>query len=47
MNPKRKNRLYIALFLLVGVGITVSLLMLAMEENLNMFYPPEKVVSGG
>ena len=46
MNPVRKNRLYMAVFLLVAVAGTVSLLMLAMEENLNMFYPPDKVVSG-
>ena len=46
MNPVRKNRLYMAVFLLVAVAGTVSLLMLAMEENLNMFYPPDKVVNG-
>ena len=46
MNPVRKNRLYMAVFLLVAVAGTVSLLMLAMEENLNMFYPPDKVVGG-
>ena len=46
MNPVRKNRLYMALILLVAVAGTVTMLMLAMEENLNMFYPPDKVVSG-
>ncbi len=46
MNPKRKNRLYLIGFLLLAVSGSVAALMLAMEENLNMFYPPEKVVSG-
>ena len=46
MNPKRKNRIYIAVFLVASVAVTISLLMLAMEENLNMFYPPDKVVGG-
>jgi cytochrome c-type biogenesis protein CcmE len=46
VNPKRKNRLYMAGFLLVAVGGTVTALMFAMQEDLNMFYPPEKVVSG-
>ena len=46
MNPVRKNRLYMAVFLLVAVSGGVAALMLAMEENLNMFYPPDKIVSG-
>lgn len=46
MNPKRKRRLYLAGFLLVAAGGTVSLLMLAMQEDLNLFYPPDQVVSG-
>ena len=46
MHPVRKNRLMMALFLLVAVSGTVAALMLAMEEDLNMFYPPDKVVAG-
>ena len=46
MHPVRKNRLMMVLFLLVAVAGTVSALMLAMEEDLNMFYPPDGVVSG-
>jgi len=34
------------LFLLVGAGISVSLVLVALNENINMFYPPEAVVSG-
>jgi cytochrome c-type biogenesis protein CcmE len=46
MNPKRKTRLYTVIFLVVGVTVAVTLLLVAANEDLNMFYPPEKVVSG-
>lgn len=46
MNPKRKTRLMVALFLLVAVGGTTTALMLALEQNINMFYPPAQVVAG-
>ncbi|MGE0624662.1 MAG: cytochrome c maturation protein CcmE [Pseudomonadales bacterium] len=46
MNPKRRTRLVAVLFLVAGVGISVSLVLLALNENINMFYPPEAVVSG-
>ncbi len=46
MHPKRKSRLFLVLFLLAGVGITVGLVLLALSENLNLFYPPAKVVNG-
>ena len=35
MNPVRKNRLYMTVFILVAVTGVVTMLMLAMEENLN------------
>lgn len=46
MNPKRKNRLFMASFLLIGVAGSISALFVALEQNLNMFYPPSEVVSG-
>ena len=46
MNPKRKSRLYLAVFLIVAVGGTTTALMLALDENINMFYPPQDVVAG-
>ena len=46
MNPKRKSRLYLALFVLVAVSGTTAALMVAMEQNINMFYPPEQIVDG-
>lgn len=46
MNPKRRTRLIVVLFLLVGAGVSVTLVLLALNENINMFYPPEAVASG-
>lgn len=46
MNPKRRNRLIIVLFLFVGAGATATLALLALNENLNLFYPPDQIVSG-
>jgi cytochrome c-type biogenesis protein CcmE len=46
VNRKRKSRLYLALFLVVAVGGTTAALMLALDENINMFYAPDAVASG-
>ena len=46
MHPVRRKRLIAVAFLLVGVGITVTLVMRALNENINLFYPPAEVVSG-
>ena len=35
-----------ASFLLIGVAASISALFGALEQNLNMFYPPNEVVSG-
>ena len=46
MNRKRKNRLAMACFLLIGIGASLVVLFGALDQNLNMFYPPKDVVSG-
>ncbi len=46
MNPKRRNRLFIVLFLVAGSGATLALVLLALNENLNLFYPPDQVAGG-
>ena len=46
MNPKRKNRLYMVGFILVVAAGLIASLMVAMQEDLNLFYPPDEVVSG-
>mgnify|MGYP001178412155 CR=1 FL=1 len=46
MNPKRKQRLYLTLFLLLIASGVTALLIQVSGENMNMFYPPADVVSG-
>ena len=46
MNPKRKQRLYLTVFLLVVSAGVTGLLILVSGENMNMFYPPADVVAG-
>ncbi|MCZ6659250.1 MAG: cytochrome c maturation protein CcmE [Gammaproteobacteria bacterium] len=46
MQRTRRNRLITVAFLFAGATLTVGLLLLAANENLNLFYPPEKVVNG-
>lgn len=46
MNPKRRQRLFIALFLVVGASAAVALTLVALKQNLNAFYPPGEIVDG-
>ncbi len=46
MNPVRKQRLFIVLFIVIGVSIAGGLVMYALRDNINLFYPPEDVVAG-
>lgn len=46
MNRKRRNRLFIVVFLVSGAAVTVGLTLAALNENLNLFYPPDQVVGG-
>jgi cytochrome c-type biogenesis protein CcmE len=46
MHPVRRKRLIAVAFLLAGASVTVMLVMRALNENINLFYPPEEVVSG-
>ena len=46
MKAVRKQRLTIVAFVLVGAGATVGLVMSAMQENINLFYEPARVVNG-
>ena len=46
MNPLRRQRAATVLFVLAGAGVTLAVAMLALEQDINLFYPPEQVVSG-
>lgn len=46
MHPVRKQRLYIVLFIVIFSSIAVLLMTYALRENINLFYPPSKIVAG-
>ncbi|MYM62087.1 cytochrome c maturation protein CcmE [Pseudomaricurvus sp. HS19] len=46
MHPVRKQRLIIVLFVVVFSSVAVGLVAYALRENINLFYPPAKIVAG-
>jgi len=46
MKPKRKQRLILIIFLLLGFGAIIGLAMYALSENINLFYNPTQVANG-
>lgn len=46
MNTRRKNRLYLALSVLVGLGLTITLVLYALRSNIDLFYTPGEIIYG-
>lgn len=46
MTPKRKQRLYIVLMFVLGIGASVGLMLAALEDNLQLFFSPSDIVAG-
>lgn len=46
MNPRRKKRLTLAVALIAGVAGIASLLLYALNSNLNLFYTPTEIIQG-
>lgn len=46
MNPRRKKRLTLVVALIAGVSLVASLLLYALNSNLNLFYTPYEIVNG-
>jgi len=46
VNPRRKKRLSIALVVLVGLGLSISLVMYALRSNIDLFYTPSEILQG-
>ena len=46
MKPHRRNQLFLGLFLVASAGAAVGLALIALKENINLFYSPEEIVSG-
>ncbi|MBL6715529.1 MAG: cytochrome c maturation protein CcmE [Pseudomonadota bacterium] len=46
MHPKRRQRLTLVAFLFAGVAVAVGLALFALNENINLFYPPDQIARG-
>ncbi len=46
MNPKRKQRLFIILGMVSGLGIAVGLVKYALSQKINQFFTPTQIVKG-
>ena len=46
MTPRRRQRFILVGLLLAGVGLAATLALLALQENINLFFSPSQVVAG-
>ena len=46
MHPKRRQRLFMVGFLFAGAAVVVGLALVALNENINLFYPPDAIARG-
>jgi len=46
MTPRRKQRMILVSLLVAGIGIAVTLTLLALNENINLFFSPSQVAKG-
>lgn len=46
MHPQRKQKLFIILFMLGGIALAVTLMLVALKENINLFYTPQQIAAG-
>lgn len=46
MHPQRKQRLLIIFFMLAGISLAIGLMLVALKENINLFYTPVQIANG-
>ena len=46
MHPKRKNRLILILFMVLGLGSAVGLMMYSLSQNIDLFMTPTQIANG-
>ncbi len=46
MKPHRRNRLLLVVFLVITSGSAVGFGLMALNENINLFYSPQQIVDG-
>ena len=46
MNPIRRQRLFLVIFIVVAASLAVGLMTYALRDNINLFYPPSDIAAG-
>ncbi|MDC7866186.1 cytochrome c biogenesis protein CcmE [Pantoea ananatis] len=46
MNTRRRNRLYVVVAILTGLGLATALVMYALRSNIDLFYTPGEILEG-
>jgi cytochrome c-type biogenesis protein CcmE len=46
VNTRRRNRLYAAVAILLGLGLATALVMYALRSNIDLFYTPGEILYG-
>ncbi len=46
MHPVRKQRLLTVIFIVIASTVGVGLIVYSLSDNMNMFYPPSKILAG-
>lgn len=46
MRAKRKQRLYLVILLLAGLSVAVGLTLMALKQNINLFFTPTQIIAG-
>lgn len=46
MHPIRRQRLMIVMFIVVGASVAAALVIFAVSQNMNLFYPPAEIKAG-
>lgn len=46
MNPRRKSRLLMTIFIVLGLSIATALVLYALRQNIDLFYTPSEVLQG-
>ncbi|WP_461536380.1 cytochrome c maturation protein CcmE [Spongorhabdus nitratireducens] len=46
MHPQRKRRLIAVLLIVLGVALAAGLVLMALKENINLYYSPSQIAAG-
>jgi len=46
VNTRRRNRLYVVVAILAGLGLATALVMYALRSNIDLFYTPGEILEG-